>query len=159
MVPKNPIFYKLKFFSPNQQRLFATPKQSIPSGGVLSTFVSRSLLRKSRKIPHRIDQFGIAIRNCNSGIGVEVVNFAMSHNFVKQLDGSKVCSWCGDEKNVDDERDCPRSQSQQGKTIIICSHSSFHRVCCFFLSIVILYFYMLLNLCSCLFSPPPIIFR
>lgn len=33
----------------------------------------------------------------------------MAHNFVKQADGSKVCSWCGDEKNVDMERDCPRS--------------------------------------------------
>jgi hypothetical protein len=35
----------------------------------------------------------------------------MAHNFVKQADGSKVCSWCGDEKNVDVERDCPRTQS------------------------------------------------
>jgi hypothetical protein len=32
----------------------------------------------------------------------------MSHNFVKQADGSIVCSNCADEKGVDVERDCPR---------------------------------------------------
>ena len=37
----------------------------------------------------------------------------MSHNFVKQADGSKVCSWCGDERNVDRERECPRTQLVQ----------------------------------------------
>ena len=31
----------------------------------------------------------------------------MSHNFVKQFDGSKVCSCCGDERGRDDDRDCP----------------------------------------------------
>ena len=31
----------------------------------------------------------------------------MSHNFVKQSDGSKVCSCCGDERGTDADRDCP----------------------------------------------------
>ena len=31
----------------------------------------------------------------------------MSHNFVKQSDGSKVCSCCGDERGIDADRDCP----------------------------------------------------
>jgi len=30
----------------------------------------------------------------------------MSHNFVKQFDGSKVCSCCGDERGTDADRDC-----------------------------------------------------
>jgi hypothetical protein len=32
----------------------------------------------------------------------------MAHNFVKQSDGSKMCSKCGDEIGVSIERDCPR---------------------------------------------------
>ena len=31
----------------------------------------------------------------------------MAHNFVKQSDGSKMCSKCGDEIGVSTERDCP----------------------------------------------------
>ena len=31
----------------------------------------------------------------------------MSHNFVKQSDGSKVCSCCGDERGKDADRECP----------------------------------------------------
>ena len=31
----------------------------------------------------------------------------MSHNFVKQSHGSKVCSCCGDERGTDADRDCP----------------------------------------------------
>jgi hypothetical protein len=33
----------------------------------------------------------------------------MTHNFVKQKDGSKVCTHCGDEKGVDDLRICSYS--------------------------------------------------
>lgn len=33
----------------------------------------------------------------------------MAHNFVKQADSSKVCSLCGDERGVDEERVCPRA--------------------------------------------------
>jgi hypothetical protein len=31
----------------------------------------------------------------------------MSHNFVKQSDGLRVCSYCGDERGNDADRDCP----------------------------------------------------
>ena len=31
----------------------------------------------------------------------------MAHNFIKQSDGSKMCSKCGDEIGVSIERDCP----------------------------------------------------
>ena len=31
----------------------------------------------------------------------------MAHNFVKQFDGSKICSKCGDEIGVSIERGCP----------------------------------------------------
>ena len=41
----------------------------------------------------------------------------MSHNFVKQSDGSKVCSCCGDERGIDADRDCPRPiVAQPGKS-------------------------------------------
>ena len=39
----------------------------------------------------------------------------MSHNFVKQSDGTKFCSNCGDEKNTDPDRDCSRPQVVQSK--------------------------------------------
>ncbi len=34
----------------------------------------------------------------------------MAHKFVKQSDGSKVCEWCGDERGLDAERDCPKTR-------------------------------------------------
>ena len=40
----------------------------------------------------------------------------MSHNFVKQTDGSKVCSNCGDERGVDIDRSCPHPREG------ICNH-------------------------------------
>jgi hypothetical protein len=33
----------------------------------------------------------------------------MTHNFIKQTDGSKVCTHCGDEKGVDNLRICSYS--------------------------------------------------
>lgn len=39
----------------------------------------------------------------------------MAHNFVKQIDGSKVCSWCGDERGVDSERNCPKANASGGR--------------------------------------------
>ena len=51
----------------------------------------------------------------------------MAHNFVKQSDGSKVCSWCGDEKNLDEERDCPRTQYAGELLSSIVIHADFMR--------------------------------
>ena len=34
----------------------------------------------------------------------------MSHKFVKQTDGAKVCSNCGDERGLDIDRNCPKPQ-------------------------------------------------
>ena len=36
----------------------------------------------------------------------------MSHHFEKQHDGSKVCRNCGDERDVNADRDCPRPSAQ-----------------------------------------------
>jgi hypothetical protein len=44
----------------------------------------------------------------------------MSHNFVKQNDGSRICSSCGDERGVDEERNCPFAEEHRiGKSNII----------------------------------------
>ena len=40
----------------------------------------------------------------------------MAHNFVKQSDGSKMCSKCGDEIGVSIERDCPRPVARLKKS-------------------------------------------
>jgi hypothetical protein len=37
----------------------------------------------------------------------------MAHNFVKYNDGSRVCTWCGNEKGVDVDGPCAFSCAQQ----------------------------------------------
>jgi hypothetical protein len=48
-----------------------------------------------------------------------VIFTTMSHNFVKQFDGSKVCSCCGDESGKDPDRDCPRPAPALGIILAI----------------------------------------
>ena len=59
----------------------------------------------------------------------------MSHNFVKQSDGSKVCSCCGDERGTDADRDCPHPVAPApGNYPILCILLSyFHRI--FYISV------------------------